>query len=147
MIKLPHAKNFLLTWYPQIGWFEYKVSNVLRKQVLQGRWDNMCANDSPFSACLTPWRGERDADAPRPFQPPSLHPCGTSTPDPGAGESTFLFFLGPMAASAVRLASRCLICASSCCCIFVLKRKQGLSFHALFLLLQNIDTKGFSKLS
>lgn len=40
-----------------------------------------------------------------------------SVPDPDPGESTFLFFLGPMAANAVRLASLCLICASSCCCI------------------------------
>lgn len=69
---------------------------------------------------------------PEALQPLSLHPSGTSGPDPGPGESTFLFFRGPMAASAVRLASRCLICASSCCCIFVLKSKQRLSFHEPF---------------
>lgn len=35
--------------------------------------------------------------------------CPTSAPEEEDGESrNFLFFLGPMAASAVRLASRCL---------------------------------------
>lgn len=42
----------------------------------------------------------------------------TSVPDGVApGESTLRFFRGPMAASAVRLASRCRIWANSCCCI------------------------------
>lgn len=69
--------------------------------------------------------GHRAETPPGPLQPSSPPPpryC-TSVPDPGPGESTFRFFRGPMAASAVRLASRCLICASSCCCIFVEKRK------------------------
>lgn len=52
----------------------------------------------------------------------------TSVPDPDPGESTFLFFLGPMAANAVRLASLCLICASSCCCICVCQNKDGSLF-------------------
>ena len=72
--------------------------------------------------------------------------CGTSAPDPGPGESTFLFFLGPMAARAVRLASRCLICASSCCCIFVLKRKRAVILCKFFFLYKSYtDTRAFSK--
>lgn len=42
----------------------------------------------------------------------------TSALAPLTGESIFRFFLGPIAASAVRLASLCLIWASSCCCIW-----------------------------
>lgn len=44
------------------------------------------------------------------------HAC-TSSPDPTFDESNGLFFLGPMAAKAVRLASLCCICANSNCCI------------------------------
>lgn len=44
--------------------------------------------------------------------------CPTSAPEEEDGESrNLLFFLGPMAARAVRLASLCLSWASSCCCI------------------------------
>lgn len=45
-------------------------------------------------------------------------PCYDSTWLELGGESdVFFFFLGPMAASAVRLASCCLICSASICCI------------------------------
>ncbi len=43
----------------------------------------------------------------------------TSAPAEAPGESSLRFFRGPMAARAVRLASRCLIWASSCCCIWM----------------------------
>lgn len=56
----------------------------------------------------------------------------TSVPDPDPGESTFLFFLGPMAANAVRLASLCLICASSCCCIWIGQNKYSSLFFFQF---------------
>lgn len=41
----------------------------------------------------------------------------TSASVPSDGESSFLLFRGPIAASAVKLASLCRICANSCCCI------------------------------
>lgn len=47
----------------------------------------------------------------------------TSVPDVAPGESTLRFLRGPMAARAVRLASLCLIWASSCCCICAERRK------------------------
>lgn len=51
----------------------------------------------------------------------------TSALAPLTGESIFRFFLGPIAASAVRLASLCLIWASSCCCIWNTSNKTQIS--------------------
>lgn len=42
----------------------------------------------------------------------------SATADEDRESRILFFFLGPMAASAVRLASLCLIWASSCCCIW-----------------------------
>lgn len=53
------------------------------------------------------------------------HAC-TSSPDPTFDESNGLFFLGPMAAKAVRLASLCCICANSSCCIYFKKKASTL---------------------
>lgn len=52
----------------------------------------------------------------------------TSALAPRTGESIFRFFLGPIAASAVRLASLCLIWASSCCCIWNAGSNAQISF-------------------
>lgn len=52
----------------------------------------------------------------------------TSALAPLTGESIFRFFLGPIAASAVRLASLCLIWASSCCCIWNTSSNTQISF-------------------
>lgn len=51
------------------------------------------------------------------FCAPHFHPFFTSALAPCTGESIFRFLRGPMAARAVRLASLCLIWASSSCCI------------------------------
>lgn len=56
----------------------------------------------------------------------------TSVPDPAPDESSFLFFLGPIAANAVKLASLCLICASSCCCICICQNKNSSLFFFHF---------------
>ncbi len=58
----------------------------------------------------------------------------TSALAPLTGESVFRFFLGPIAASAVRLASLCLIWASSCCCIWSTSSTTQISLKDKFII-------------
>jgi hypothetical protein len=110
----PYAKNFKLMWCLQVSWFACQVSNAKQTPRKVRQYMN------PKCVCLP----EKGSSKTLSWVPQPPRQCCTSAPDPGPAQSTFLFFLGPIAASAVRLASRCRICASSCCCIFELEREQ-----------------------